>query len=175
MFIRLLRFTLYDAITNRNAVTTVLTNIATPVTNGLFTVQLDFPSALFGSAPRWLDIGARTNRASSFVEPGAPAAADFHALRDSVAPSDHSDSATSVSGTISASSIVGTLSSSNIGAGTIDASKLAAGSVTSNAIANEAAAVTAAGCSRPQRGCAMKTTVTAIRLRWKIFSLVRTR
>jgi len=37
-----LRFEIYDTLTNGSLVSSVLTNVATPVANGLFTVTLDF-------------------------------------------------------------------------------------------------------------------------------------
>jgi hypothetical protein len=43
-----------------------LTNDAVPVTNGLFTVLLDFGNVFDGS-PRFLDIGVRTNAGSAFT------------------------------------------------------------------------------------------------------------
>src|SRR5262245_37621010 len=56
-----LRFTLYDAVTNGAAVAGPLTNTPTSVSNGLFTVTLDFGAGVFTGADRWLEIGARTN------------------------------------------------------------------------------------------------------------------
>ena len=38
-----------------------MTNDATVVSNGLFTVTLDFGSVPFDGSNRWLDIGVRTN------------------------------------------------------------------------------------------------------------------
>ena len=48
------------------ALTGALTNNATAVSNGLFTVTLDF-SNRFDGTPRWLEIGVRTNGASGFT------------------------------------------------------------------------------------------------------------
>ena len=62
-----LRFAIYDAVTNGNAVGGPLTNSATPVNNGLFTVALDFGSNAFSGAGRWLEIAARTNGSNAFV------------------------------------------------------------------------------------------------------------
>ncbi len=56
-----LRVTIYDALTNGNALAGPLTNVAVLVTNGLFTATLDFGAAAFPGANRWLDIGVRTN------------------------------------------------------------------------------------------------------------------
>src|SRR5215475_9124161 len=38
-----------------------ITNAATPVNNGLFTVVLDFGPGVFNGASYWLDISVRTN------------------------------------------------------------------------------------------------------------------
>lgn len=62
-----LTFTLYDS-TNQpgNIVGGAITNLATPVTNGLFTAMLDFGSVFDGTG-RWLAIGVRTNGATTFI------------------------------------------------------------------------------------------------------------
>ncbi|MBU6410368.1 MAG: hypothetical protein KGR98_08265, partial [Verrucomicrobia bacterium] len=59
-------FTLYDAAGGGNVVGNALTNSAVTVTNGLFTVPLDFGNVFDGNA-RWLEIGVRTNGAENFV------------------------------------------------------------------------------------------------------------
>ena len=56
-----LRFTIYDAPTDGSALGGVLTNTATPVANGLFTVALDFGPGVFTGDARWLQIEVRTN------------------------------------------------------------------------------------------------------------------
>ena len=53
-----LRFAIYDA-SGGGSVLGVLTNAATPVTNGLFTVTLDFGADVFNGDARWLEIGVR--------------------------------------------------------------------------------------------------------------------
>ncbi len=60
------RCAIYDAAVNGNAVGNVLTNTATPVANGLFTVTLDFGSVFTGNA-RWLDLAVRTNGGGAFT------------------------------------------------------------------------------------------------------------
>lgn len=62
-----LRFTLFDAATAGSAVGTpsVVTTNATPVSNGVFSVSLDFGSAFAGQA-RWLGIEVKTNLAATF-------------------------------------------------------------------------------------------------------------
>ncbi len=61
-----LRFAIYDAGVSGNPVGGLVTNSATGVTNGLFTVTLDFGEVFDGSS-RWLEIAARTNGAASFT------------------------------------------------------------------------------------------------------------
>jgi hypothetical protein len=64
-----LRFTIYDS-TNLPGVAIAgpLTNSATGVTNGFFTVALDFGSGPFtNGASRWLEIGVRTNGSGAFA------------------------------------------------------------------------------------------------------------
>ncbi len=56
-----LRFTVFDAPTNGSMVSDVLTKAATPVSNGLFTVTLDFGSDVFTGEARWLEIGVHSN------------------------------------------------------------------------------------------------------------------
>ena len=59
-----LQFTNYDAAAGGNALGAFNTN-ALPVTNGLFTVTLDF-GAVFDGTPRWLEISERTNNVGAF-------------------------------------------------------------------------------------------------------------
>lgn len=63
-----LRFTIYDS-TNLPGVVIAgpLTNSATAVSNGLFTVALDFGAGVFTGPDRWLEIGVRTNGAAAFT------------------------------------------------------------------------------------------------------------
>ena len=60
-----LRFAIYDAATVGAQQGNLLTNSATGVSNGLFTVTLDFGSQ-FPGADRWLEIAVRTNGPGSF-------------------------------------------------------------------------------------------------------------
>jgi hypothetical protein len=59
-----LRFALFTAVTNGNAAGS-LTNTATGISNGLFTVTLDFGS-VFNGSNYWLEIAARTNGGGTF-------------------------------------------------------------------------------------------------------------
>ncbi len=71
-----LKFSLYDAINGGTQVGSGQTNTATGVTNGYFTVSLDFGSAFDGNA-RWLETAVRTNGVASFstLTPRQPIAA----------------------------------------------------------------------------------------------------
>ena len=60
-----LRFAIFDALTLGTQQGGLVTNTATTVSNGLFTVTLDFGNQ-FPGADRWLEISARTNGAGSF-------------------------------------------------------------------------------------------------------------
>ncbi|SPE54742.1 conserved exported hypothetical protein [Verrucomicrobia bacterium] len=62
-----LRFSLYDVATGGTLVAGFITNSATPVSNGLFTVVLDFGAGVFGGTPYWLQIGVRTNGGGAFA------------------------------------------------------------------------------------------------------------
>ncbi len=78
-----LQFTIYDAVTNGTALG-VLTNASTSVSNGLFTVKLDFGSVVFNGNDRWLDIGVRTNGSvASYVtlSPRQPVTSSPYAVR----------------------------------------------------------------------------------------------
>jgi trimeric autotransporter adhesin len=62
-----LQFTLYLVATGSGSIAGPLTRAATPVTNGLFTVTIDFGAAAFPGFDRWLEIAARTNGSGSFA------------------------------------------------------------------------------------------------------------
>src|ERR1039457_3957075 len=55
-----LTFALFNVNSGPGQLGATLTNTTTPVSNGLFTVALDF-GANFPGADRWLEIGVRTN------------------------------------------------------------------------------------------------------------------
>lgn len=61
-----LTFALYDAASAGYQQGNLLTNSATVVSNGLFTVTLDFGNQFPGAA-RWLEIGVRTNGGGAFT------------------------------------------------------------------------------------------------------------
>ena len=61
-----LRFALYDSLGGGTQAGGVLTNAAASVSNGLFTVVLDFGNQFPGAA-RWLEIAVRTNGGNAFT------------------------------------------------------------------------------------------------------------
>src|SRR3974390_1505051 len=62
-----LKFTLFDASAAGNALGTgSVTNSNLGLSNGLFTVTLDFGVGMFPGADRWLEIGVRTNGGTLF-------------------------------------------------------------------------------------------------------------
>jgi hypothetical protein len=93
-----LRFELYDSVSGGTAVSGVITNASTVVSNGLFTVTLDFSSAPFTGAERWLEIGVRTNGAAPFIT---------LAPRQRITATPYALMAGNVSGVISNSGIAG--------------------------------------------------------------------
>ncbi len=96
-----LRFALFDALTVGNQVGSPLTNAPVNVSNGLFTVALDF-GANFPGANRWLEIGVRTNGGGAFTSliPRQPITATPYAI-----------TAGNLSGALSGTSLSGTYSS----------------------------------------------------------------
>ena len=63
-----LTFTIYDSFNApTNVIAGPITNSAAAISNGLFTVTLDFGGGVFNGNPRYLEIGVRTNDASSFT------------------------------------------------------------------------------------------------------------
>jgi hypothetical protein len=82
-------FQLFDAVTNGAQVGSTVFETNIVVSNGLFTVQVDFGSAPFDGAPLWMQIGARTNGLVNnyrFLSPRQPITSTPYALYASSAP-----------------------------------------------------------------------------------------
>ena len=62
-----LRFILYNADIGGSQVGPILTNAATAVSGGIFTVTLDFGAGAFNNEARWLEIAVRTNVGGAFA------------------------------------------------------------------------------------------------------------
>jgi hypothetical protein len=76
-----LRFSLWDSVSAGSNVSITVTNTATAVSNGLFTVALNFGFAFDGNA-RWLEIGVRSNSSGGFftLAPRQPLTAAPYAI-----------------------------------------------------------------------------------------------
>ena len=61
-----LTFTLFTTGSGGSAAAGPVTNSATAVSNGLFTVTLNFGNGLFNGTAYWLEIGVATNGSTSF-------------------------------------------------------------------------------------------------------------
>ncbi len=92
---------LYNASSGGSQVGSTVTLTAVPVTNGLFTVLLDFGSVFNGTA-YWLQMGVRSNGVGSYV-PLSP--------RQELTPTPYAITAENLDGTLLASQLTGTLPS----------------------------------------------------------------
>jgi len=100
-----LRFAIYDAAGAGTQQGNLITNSATGVTNGLFTVTLDFGNQFAGAA-RWLEIAVRTNGNGAFTA---------LAPRQALTPTPYSISASYLSGLLPATQLSGQLPDINFG------------------------------------------------------------
>ncbi|NOS72496.1 MAG: hypothetical protein HOP33_21560 [Verrucomicrobia bacterium] len=117
-----LQFTIYDSTNSPGTVIAgPLTNSATAVSNGLFTVTLDFGNQ-FPGADRWLEIGVRTNGGGAF---------STLSPRQQLTATPYAVTAGNVTGGVAAGQLTGTISANNLGAGSITTVSLANGAVDS--------------------------------------------
>lgn len=104
------RFAVFTAPTNGTQVSAWVTNSAVPVSNGLFTVTLNFGSGVFNGTANgsndWMDVAVRTTGATSFtvLNPRQPILPVPYAL--------FATSASNLLGNLQAAQLVGTISSS---------------------------------------------------------------
>jgi hypothetical protein len=106
-----LRFRLADAATGGDYLGPTLIEAPVPVTNGLFTVRLDFGSEAFDGSERWLEIGVRTNTGGAFtvLAPRQQFTAAPYAVY-----SGNAAAAASLSGTLPANQLTGVLGSEQL-------------------------------------------------------------
>ena len=103
-----IRFAVYDAVTNGSRVSVLVTNSAVAVSNGLFSVTLDFGPGVFDGNDSWLDIAVRAVAVTNFTTLSP---------RQMVLPVPYAIFATGASnllGTLSANQLVGTLPSAQV-------------------------------------------------------------
>ena len=86
----------------------ILTNTAVAVSNGLFTVALDFGATPFTGEDRWLEIGVRTNGGGAF---------STLAPRQKVAATPYAIMSGNLSGTLPASQLTGTMAAASLPTG----------------------------------------------------------
>ena len=123
-----LLLTIYDLPTGPGAFANQ-TNSAVAISNGLFTVTLDFGPGIFTGPERWLEIAVRTNGGGAFAN---------LAPRQKITATPYAIAAGNVTGSVLASQLSGSISPANISAGTITSTMLAAGSVTTSNLADGA-------------------------------------
>ncbi len=99
-----LRLSLFDAFANGAQQGNTLTNLATAVSNGLFTLTLDFGNQ-FPGANRWLEIGVRTNGGGAFATLNP---------RQQFTAAPYAITASNLSGMLPASQLSGTLASAQL-------------------------------------------------------------
>jgi hypothetical protein len=94
-----LQFSLYTNNTGGAAAAGPVTNSAVGVTNGLFTVAIDFGSSPWNGETNWLQIGVETNGSNSFTT---------LAPRQQLTPIPYAISAESLNGTVGSAGLSGT-------------------------------------------------------------------
>jgi hypothetical protein len=106
-----LTFSLFDAGTGGNLLAGPLTNSATSLSNGLFTVTLDFGNQ-FSGAGRWLEIAARTNSGGAFTTLSP---------RQQLTPTPYAVQSVNAAaaGSVAASNITGSLTASQLPSGVV--------------------------------------------------------
>jgi hypothetical protein len=135
-----LTFTMFGIASGGNAVAGPITNSSTGISNGLFTVTLNFGAGIFPGADRWLEISARTNGTGVFTTLSP---------RQKITPTPYAITASNVTGVVSSGSLAGTYSSAltlnnagnsftGNGAGltSLNANNLASGTVPAAALGN---------------------------------------
>jgi hypothetical protein len=108
-----IQFTLYATNVMGDAVAGPVTNCATAVSNGLFTVAVDFGPGVFGGASYWLDLAVRTNGGGAFTGLSPRQA------MTSVPYATYAGGASNLLGSVPAAQLSGTLSLAQLPAGVI--------------------------------------------------------
>jgi hypothetical protein len=121
------RFTLHDAATLGSSVGSAVAVSAVPVTNGLFTVQLNFGATAFTSGEaRWLQLEVNTNGVTSLITLSP---------RQRVNPAPQAiyagSSASATTATTASSVAAGAVTSSSLAPGAVGGPAIADGSITS--------------------------------------------
>jgi hypothetical protein len=157
-----LRFTVYDSSTGGIVAGGPLTNAPSSVSNGLFTVTLEFGPGVFTGSARWLEIGVRTNGSAGAYQALSP--------RQGMTAAPYAVTAGNVTGVIPSGSLSGTypgavtlnnaansFTGSGAGLTSLNASQLTSGTVPSAALGNAWRTVGNSGTS-PTNGNFLGTT-----------------
>ena len=125
-----LSFSLYPQATDGSRIGPVLSFPATPVTNGLFSLSLDFGQGSFNGQDRWIELAVRTNGAPSFstLSPRRPVLASPQAQFATAAANAQAVPASGVSGVLSLANLPPLAADGSLLTG-LNASQLASGSV----------------------------------------------
>lgn len=117
-------FTLYDTNSGGNAVAGPVTNSATAVSNGMFSVTLDFGPGVFTGTNYWIELAVRTNGSGSF---------DLLSPRQAILPTPYSIYAATAGNAVSAlvAGSANSVSAANIN-GMIPLANLPAGVLTNS-------------------------------------------
>ena len=98
-----LRFNLYDAVTAGSQLGTSITNPAVVVSNGLFTVTVDFGAGVFTGSSRFVEVAARSNTVAVAFTVLSP--------RQQLTPTPYAITAENLYGSLPAGQLTGTLPS----------------------------------------------------------------
>lgn len=133
-----MRFTLHDAASGGALVAGPLTNTATAVSNGLFSVTLDFGAGVFTGPARWLEIAVRTNGSGAFttLAPRQQFTATPYAILAGNISGVIANSSLPASPTFSGTASAGSFAGSGAGLTNLNASQLTSGTVPAAALGN---------------------------------------
>ncbi len=132
-----LAFALFDAALGGHSVGGQLMNAATPVSNGLFVVTLDFGTNVFTGSSLWLQVGVRAKGGGEFTSLSP---------RQPLSPAPYAITAGNVTGPLNGASIAsGTITASQLASNSITAGQLAPGAAAANLLASGQAGVPVGG------------------------------
>jgi hypothetical protein len=109
------QFAAYDAVTNGDIVGGPITATGTTVSNGLFTVQLDFGAGVFTGAQLWLDIAVRNNGDPyAILGPRQPITSTPYAIQSANAANAANATVAASANSVSAANITGTITTAQL-------------------------------------------------------------
>ena len=166
-----LTFKIWDNVTGGAQIGTTATVAPTSVSNGVFTVLLDFGSTPFNGSARWLEVGVRTNGSSdayTTLNPRQLFTATPYSIMAGNVPDGSITSAKLAAGSVTASAIApGAITSTRLAAGTAALNLQQAGQ---SAVASGGIilAETADAASLTNQGYVKIGTAEVVRERWEL-------